>query len=225
MILLTAPHHGRRAAVLIATLSAGLALAGCGATEEDPLGVNSAGEDSPAVAAGTAGEGDSSSADPIGLAQGEDPLGIGLDGAALCGVQPKDSRLHYTVMLHNPTLESFTFGEMTLGDPEELVILSSQAQTANREGHHHGGTAKGGHDAHAAVPTPTASPEPIGPPVDAEGYVFEPDAHVNIIVTVELAEGAPHGSAENIVVAFSSPERDYAVAHPLKIDVDAVSCA
>ena len=51
-----------------------------------------------------------------------------------------------------------------------------------------------------------------------------PDAHVNIIVTVELAQGVTHGSAENILVAFSTPERDYSVAHDLKIDVDATSC-
>lgn len=216
----TALPHRNRATLLVA-LGACLVLAGCGAVEEDPLGVNSAADWS---AAGSDGAG-AGQADPVGAGLGDDPLNIGRDGAALCGVQPKESRLHYTVMLHNPTLEAFTLGEVRLGDPEDLTVVSTMVQTANREGHHHGGAPEGGHDEHAATPAPTKAPEPIGPPVEAEGYVFEPDAHLNIIVTVELAEGASHGSAENIMVAFANDERDFAVPHPLKIDVDAKSCA
>ncbi len=218
MRLLITSSHRRSAGLLFVAFSACLALAGCGAAEDDPLGVNSAGKTSAEVAV------NGTKTDPVGSGVSEDPLNVGADGAALCGVQPKDSRLSYTVMLHNPTLETFTFGEMALGDPEDLTVLSAKVQTANREGHHHGGAAKGGHDAHAAAPTPTKAPEPIGPPVEAEGFELEPDAHVNIIVTVELAEGASHGHAENIVVAFSSAEREYAVPHPLTIDVDAASC-
>lgn len=222
--LLTAPHPGRRTVFPLAVaLAASLALAGCGAVEEDPLGVNtSAGGQTRPAAAETPRDG--SQAAPVGNDLGDDPLNVGINGARLCGVQPADSRLRYTVMLHNPTLETFTFGEMKLGNPEGLTVLSSMVQTANREGHHHPGAETGAHGGHTAAPTPTAAPEPIGPPVPAEGYRFAPDEHINIIVTVELAEGVTHGSADNILVAFSSPERDYSVAHDLTIDVDAVSC-
>ncbi len=208
-------------------LAAALALAGCGAVEENPLGVNTADGQAQPVASGAPEVGNQAASVAEGLGDlGDDPLNVGIDGAELCGVQPDDSRLRYTVMLHNPTLETFTFGEMTLGDPQGLNILSSMVQTANREGHNHPGADAGTHADHSATPTPapTEPPEPIGPPVPAEGYRFAPDAHVNIIVTVELAEGVTHGSADNILVAFSTPERDYAVAHDLKIDVDATSC-
>lgn len=224
MKLLTALPHPRGAGLLAVVLASSLALAGCGAAEENPLGVNTAdgNRDSAAVSASGA---DGSAAGAAGGALGEDPLNIGADGAELCGVQPKDSRLRYTVMLHNPTLETFTFGELALGNPQGLTILSAKVQTANREGHHHAGPAEGAHEEHTAAPTPTKTAEPIGPPVPAEGYRFLPDAHINIIVTVELADGATHGSADDIRVAFSSSDRDYSVAHNLKIDVDATSCS
>ncbi|MHA7143698.1 hypothetical protein ACX80U_03170 [Arthrobacter sp. TmT3-37] len=222
MKLLTALPSRRRSALAAVVLTASLALAACGSAEENPLGVNAAGRAGTAEDAATANGG---RAVPVGADLGEDPLNVGVDGAELCGVQPDDSRLRYTVMLHNPTLETFTLGRMSLGDPQGLEIISSMVQTANREGHHHPGAETDAHAQHSAAPTPSASPEPIGPPVPAEGYEFEPDAHVNIIVTVELAQGATHGSADNILVAFSSPERDYAVAHNLKIDVDATSCS
>lgn len=226
---LTALPSRRRGALFAVALTASLALAGCGAAEENPLGVNSAGSDrAQSVDIGEAVDG--SRAAPVGNDLGDDPLNVGIDGAQLCGVQPKESRLNYTVMLHNPTLETFTFGEMQLGNPQGLNIVSTKVQTANREGHHHPGAEApgaeaGAHDEHSAAPTPTASPEPIGPPVPAEGYQFEPDAHVNIIVTVELAEGVSNGTADNILVAFSTPERDYSVAHNLKIEVDDTSCS
>ena len=44
-------------------------------------------------------------------------------------------------------------------------------------------------------------------------------------VSFDIAQGQKGPTAENIVVAFSSAERDYAVPHPLSIDVDATSCA
>ncbi|MFJ6001602.1 hypothetical protein [Arthrobacter sp. NPDC092385] len=224
MELRTALLPGHRRALLTLAVTAALALAGCGTAEENPLGVNTeAGAGVQAAGPGTADDG--GDAAPVGNELGDDPLNVGTDGAELCGVQPDDSRLRYTVMLHNPTLETFTFGEMALGDPQGLDILSSMVQTANREGHHHPGAETGAHEAHTPTPAPTATQEPIGPPVPAAGYQFEPDAHVNIIVTVELAEGATHGSADNILVAFSSKERDYSVAHNLKIDVDATSCS
>jgi hypothetical protein len=221
--LLTTANRGR-AAFLAVALTASLTLAACGGVEENPLGVNtSAGEQAEPAAPATPKDG--AQAAPVGNDLGDDPLNVGVDGAELCGVQPDDSRLRYTVMLHNPTLETFTFGEMKLGNPQGLNILTSMVQTANREGHHHPAAEGGAHEAHTATPTPTASPEPIGPPVPADGYQFAPDAHVNIIVTVELAEGSTHGSADNILVAFASPDRDYSVAHNLKIDVDATSCS
>lgn len=224
MKLLTELPPRRRNALFAVALAASLALSGCGTVEENPLGVNtSPGEQAQPVAPDTRPDG--SQAAPVGNNLGDDPLNVGIDGAELCGVQPDDSRLRYTVMLHNPTLETFTFGEMKLGNPEGLDIISSMVQTANREGHHHPGAEAAGHGGHTATPAPTKPPEPIGPPVPAEGYQFEPDAHVNIIVTVELAEGVTHGDADNILVAFSTPDRDYSVAHNLKIDVDATSCS
>ncbi len=189
--------------------------------EENPLGVNSATTEQEVSRSSNPQDG--RQADPVGNL-GDDPLKVGLDGAELCGVQPQDSRLRYTVMLHNPTLETFTFGEMALGNPEGLDIVSSMVRTANREGHHHGGADLETHEEHSAAPTPTATQEPIGPPVPAEGYQFEPDAHINIIVTVELGEGATNGTADNILVNFSTADREYSVAHNLKIEVDATSC-
>lgn len=217
----------RRGTVQGLALVSVLALAGCGSVEENPLGVNTAAEERVRAAASDISGTDVRAA-PIGAGLGDDPLNVGVDGAELCGVQPKESRLRYTVMLHNPTLETFTFGEMSLGNPEGLEIISSMVQTANREGHHHPDVpgAEGMHDEHSAAPTTApAEPEPIGPPVPAVGYEFAPDAHVNIIVTVELAEGAAHGSADNIVVPYSTADRDYSVPHDLRIDVDATSCS
>lgn len=218
------PPQGTLTALALVSL---LALAGCGSVEENPLGVNTAvGER--VQAAASDGSGTEGQAAPIGTGLGDDPLNVGVDGAELCGVQPKESRLRYTVMLHNPTLETFTFGEMALGNPEGLDIISSMVQTANREGHHHPDApgAEDPHEEHSAAPTTApAEPEPIGPPVPATGYEFAPDAHVNIIVTVELSEGATHGSADNIVVPYSAADRDYSVPHNLRIDVDATSCS
>ena len=211
-----------RGAALAAVLSVPLLIGGCGAAEENPLGVNGAVTEQGSTESSVPRDG--SQADPVGNL-GDDPLNVGLDGAELCGVQPQDSRLRYTVMLHNPTLETFTFGEMALGDAQGLDVISSMVQTANREGHNHGGAELESHEEHSAAPTPAATQEPIGPPVPAEGYRFEPDAHVNIIVTVELADGVTNGTADNILVNFSTPEREYSVAHNLKIEVDATSCA
>ncbi|WP_434992477.1 hypothetical protein [Arthrobacter sp. Ld5] len=224
MKLLTAPPRHRGSAFLAVVLASSLALAGCGATEENPLGVNTPDGGSGSADGAAAGP-EGGQAEPVGSDLGDDPLNVGVDGAELCGVQPRDSRLRYTVMLHNPTLETFTFGATALGDPDGLEILSAKVQTANREGHHHAGPATGAHEEHAATPAPSREPEPIGPPVPAEGYQFQPDAHINIIVTVELADGVTHGSADNILVAYSSADRDYSVAHDLKIDVDATSCS
>ena len=222
-MLVRAPRRSALTAVALVSL---LALAGCGSVEENPLGVNTAAGQQ-AQLAGPDTPGEVSEAAPIGNDLGDDPLNVGLDGAELCGVQPQESRLRYTVMLHNPTLETFTFGEMALGNPEGLTIISSMVQTANREGHHHPDAPGSAHEEHEATPSaaPTEAPEPIGPPVPAAGYQFVPDAHVNVIVTVELAEGATHGSADNIVVAYATPDREYAVPHNLRIDVDATSCA
>ena len=212
-----------RGAVLAVALTVPLLAGGCGAVEQNPLGVNSATTEQEVPRSSSPQDG--RQADPVGNL-GDDPLNVGLDGAELCGVQPKDSRLRYTVMLHNPTLETFTFGEMALGNSKGLTVLSSMVRTANREGHNHGGADIGAHEEHSATPTPTATAtqEPIGPPVPAEGYQFEPDAHINIIVTVELGEGATNGTADNILVNFSTPDREYSVPHNLKIEVDATSC-
>ncbi|MHA7264232.1 hypothetical protein ACX80W_13625 [Arthrobacter sp. TMN-37] len=201
-----------------AALTAAL-LAGCGVTEENPLDVNAARE----VSAGSV------QGSPAGTVKGEDPLNIGADGAKLCGVQPQESFQEYTVMLHNPTLEEFTFGEISLGDPQGLRMVSAEVTPANKEGHgHHGAGADAGHAGHGEA---TVTAEPAEPstflvePVPADGYRFTPDSHINIVVAVALEDGVDNGTARNILVRFASSERDYEVAHNLEIEIDRTSCA
>jgi hypothetical protein len=197
-------------------------LAGCGVAEENPLDVNAAREAPAGPVEGS----------PAGTVTGEDPLNIGADGAKLCGVQPKDSFQEYTVMLHNPTLEVFTFGDISLGSPENLRVVSAEITPANKEGHgHHGaGDDAGAHGGHeeSAAPTAEAAEEPstfLVEPVPAAGYRFEPDSHINIVVAVALEEGADNGTAENVLVEFASSEREYAVPHDLEIEIDRTTCS
>jgi len=222
------------AALLVAALAAAL-LGGCAVTEQDPLSVNGA-RASPTAGSvpGQPTQGGVSEDAPAGTDWGEDPLNIRAGGAILCGVQPRDSFQQYTVMLHNPTLEIFTFSNIHLGSPEGLRIVSAEIAPANKEGHaHHGGGpgAAGlpGHDSgHGAAPAPAAtSSEPSTfqvKPVPASGYAFEPGAHINIVVEVALEDQEDSGTAENIVIDFSSPARSYTVAHPLEITIDRHSC-
>ncbi|RJT81054.1 hypothetical protein D6T63_07710 [Arthrobacter cheniae] len=160
-------------------------------------------------------------------------MGIAKDGATLCGVQPEKSLQQYTLLLHNPTLETFTFSEIGLGSPEGLSVVSVEVTPANKEGHGNRGAAPGStpHAEHEAVPSPTETETDEEPstfevePVPAEGFVFEPDAHIDIVVKVALDEAVDRGTAENVVVDFSSPTREYSVAHPLNITVDRTSCS
>ncbi|MHA7146722.1 hypothetical protein ACX80U_18600 [Arthrobacter sp. TmT3-37] len=222
---------------------AGLVLAGgltgCGAVEQNPLNVNSGqSEDQRAADASgaegtpgnTAGE---SAASFISEDLDDDPLNIGVDGATLCGVQPKDSFLQYTIMLHNPTLETFTFDDISLGDAQGLTQVSAMIAPANREGHgNHGAPAAGPSEhapaAHGApAPTPTAS-EPSTftvEPVPAVGYQFEPDKHINIVVSVALEDNAQRGTADDVIVEFSSPGREFSVPHDLNITIDRTTCS
>ncbi|MBG6185127.1 hypothetical protein IWX65_003106 [Arthrobacter sp. CAN_A214] len=162
---------------------------------------------------------------------GDDPLGIAKDGAKLCGVQPQNSFQQYTLLLHNPTLETFTFSGVELGSPQGLEILSTEITPANKEGHGNHGAAPAGadHSGHDATPIPTETePESstfLVDPVPAEGFIFEPDAHIDIVVEVALDETVETGTADNIVVDFSSPTRDYSVAHPLSITVERTTCS
>ncbi len=162
---------------------------------------------------------------------GDDPLGIAKDGAKLCGVQPKQSFQQYTLLLHNPTLETFTFSDIALGSPEGLSVVSVEVTPANKEGHGNHGAAPGSapHAEHEAAPSPAVTePEPSTfevEPVPVEGFVFKPDAHIDIVVEVALEETADRGTAENVAVHFSSPDREYSVAHPLNITVDRTSCS
>ncbi|WP_155850280.1 hypothetical protein [Arthrobacter sp. Br18] len=222
---------GLTAAILVVAL-----MSGCAATEDNPLNVNtardgqrsegtaSAGQD--ADGRSLAGQSEPDSAF-VGDNLGDDPLNVGADGAKLCGVQPKGGVLTYTVMLHNPTLQTFVFGDIGLGSPNGLTAVSAEITPANREGHGNHGAAPGAHGEHEAVPTP----EPTAPstfavePVPATGYVFEPDQHINIVVAVELNEGVQRGTAENVLVGFSTPEREYSVPHNLNITIDAATCA
>ncbi|MBG6226723.1 hypothetical protein IWX63_003325 [Arthrobacter sp. CAN_A2] len=166
---------------------------------------------------------------PAGDVWGDDPLGVAKDGATLCGVQPEKSFQQYTLLLHNPTLETFTFSDIALGSPRGLSVVSVEVTPANKEGHGNHGAASGSapHAEHEAVPSP-AETEPSTfevDPVPVEGFVFEPDAHIDIVVEVALEETADRGTAENVAVQFSSPDREYSVAHPLNITVDRTSCS
>ncbi|MBG6226746.1 hypothetical protein IWX63_003348 [Arthrobacter sp. CAN_A2] len=158
-------------------------------------------------------------------------MGIAKDGATLRGEQPEKSFQQYTLLLHNPTLETFTFSDVALGSPKGLSVVSVEVTPANKEGHGNHGAAPGSasHAEHEAVPSPAdTKPEPSTfevDPVPVEGFVFEPDAHIDIVVEVALEETVDRGTAENVAVQFSSPDRAYSVAHPLNITVDRTSCS
>lgn len=245
-----------RTGLVLSVMTCALLVAGCGSVDENPLNVNgdrssstlspeptAAGPDvagSDAASGGDGGNRSGSSAPsaessaggvPAADVWGDDPLGIAKDGATLCGVQPETSFQQYTLLLHNPTLETFTFSDITLGSPENLDVVSVDVTPANKEGHGNHGAApgSGGHAEHEAVPSPTETePAPSTfevEPVPVEGFVFEPDAHIDIVVKVALDETADRGTAENVAVQFSSPTREYSVAHPLNITVDRTSCS
>jgi hypothetical protein len=227
----------RRTGLILSVIAFALVSAGCGAVDENPLNVNGNRSSSAPTtesaagseAGGVAKEGPAEAA-PTGDVWGDDPLGITEDGATLCGVQPKDSFQQYTLLLHNPTLETFTFTDIELGSPEGLSVVSAEVTPANKEGHGNHGAAPGSsHAEHEAVPSPAGTePEPSTfevEPVPVEGFAFEPDAHIDIVVKVALEETADRGTAENVAVGFSSPAREYSVAHPLNITVDRTSCS
>ncbi len=149
-------------------------------------------------------------------------------------MQPRDIFQQYTVMLHNPALEIFTFSSIHLGSPEGLRIIPAEIAPADKEGHgHHGGApdaaGRPGQDSgHGAAPAPTATgSESISfevKPVPASGYVFEPDATITFVVEVALEDRTDSGTAENIVINFSASTRSYNVAHPLEITIDRHNC-
>ncbi|MUK02208.1 hypothetical protein GM708_09900 [Vibrio cholerae] len=223
------------------------AVSGCGVAEQNPLNVNT--QDVNAQDGGEdAGQGStrSSVSAPEDAKEGQDgasfisadldddPLNIRADGATLCGVQPKDSFLQYTIMLHNPTLETFTFDSVDLVDAQGLGKIDAKITPANREGHgNHGASpaVAGGHGAagHDATPTPTPSPtEPSTfsvEPVPAVGYQFEPDQHINIVVSVALEESATRGTADDVLVGFSATAREFSVPHDLNITIDKSTCS
>lgn len=231
------PIHRRRAGLVLSVMVCALVSAGCGTVDENPLNVNGDRSSSAPTIESAAGseagalvEESSAEAAPAGDVWGDDPLGITKDGATLCGVQPEKSFQQYTLLLHNPTLETFTFTDIELGSPKGLSVGSAEVTPANKEGHGNHGAAPGSaHAEHEAVPSPTETdPEPSTfdvEPVPAEGFVFEPDAHIDIVVKVALEETADRGTAENVAVEFSSPGREYSVAHPLNITVDRTSCS
>ena len=235
--IMEAQHTRTRAVVAGLVLIAGLT--GCSAVEQNPLNVNASrsavqgGADASGTGRDSADPAEGSAASFITENLDDDPLKIGVDGATLCGVQPKDSFLQYTIMVHNPTLETFTFNAINLGASEGLTQVSATITPANREGHgNHGAPAAGpgdhsstGHDTPA--PTPTASvPSTFSvEPVPAVGYQFEPDQHINIVVSVALQEGVQRGTADDIVVGFSSPGREFSVPHDLNITIDRTTCS
>lgn len=237
----------RRTCLGLSVIMVALISTGCGAVDENPLNVNgdrsSTAPTTTPDAGGSNAAGSESSASTqesssngalVGDQWGDDPLGIAKDGATLCGVQPETSLQQYTLLLHNPTLETFTFSDIGLGSPEGLSVVSVEVTPANKEGHGNHGAAPGAapHAEHEAVPSPTETePEPEEPstfevePVPAEGFVFESDAHIDIVVKVALDDEVDRGTAENVTVDFSSPTREYSAAHPLNITVDRTSCS
>ncbi|MEG9250184.1 hypothetical protein V6S67_18995 [Arthrobacter sp. Soc17.1.1.1] len=252
------PHHRTIRLATGALLIA--ALAGCAVTEENPLNVNAANANNQ----GATGEQEGSSplpsssdtAIPDGSADGgatsaadgtendaatfitesldDDPLNIRADGATLCGVQPQDSFLQYTIMLYNPTLETFTFDSIDLVDAQGLRQVDAKVAPANREGHgNHGASpaqaSEHGNATHNATPTPSPSAsEPSTfsvTPVPAVGYSFEPDQHINIVVSVALNDAATRGTADDILVGFSTAGRQFSVPHDLNITIDRTTCS
>lgn len=241
---------GRPAACVALAFLTAAALTGCGVTEQNPLNVNTQdvnaqGSAKPSVGASGAADADdaSNASEAAGEGQeaasflsadlGDDPLNIRADGATLCGVQPKDSFLQYTIMLHNPTLETFTFDSVDLVDAQGLRKIDAKITPANREGHgNHGAspTPAGGHGAgHSATPTPTPTKKEPSTfsvkPVPAVGYTFEPDQHINIVVSVALEDTVTRGTADDVLVGFSAPGRDFSVPHDLNITIDKTTCS
>lgn len=238
---MSTPHHRLIRLAMGTLLIAGLA--GCGAAEEDPLNVNAAS----ANQQGSAGQDDSdiplpSNSDAaqddaatfISDSLDDDPLNIRADGATLCGVQPQDSLLQYTIMLHNPTLETFTFDSIDLVDAQGLRKVDVKVAPANREGHGNHGASPAQASAHGTAgheATPTPSPTASEPstfavtPVPAIGYRFEPDQHINIVVSVALDDAVTRGTADDVLVGFSSAGRQFSVPHDLNITIDRTTCS
>lgn len=222
-------------------------LAGCAVTEENPLNVNAvrAGQPDTAVAPPELAPTETSTSDPavtpdnestsfISDSLGDDPLNIRADGATLCGVQPQESTLQYTIMLHNPTLDTFTFDSIDLVDAQGLTKVDAKVAPANREGHGNHGASPAQPSEHGATghdPTPTPSPSATEPstfsvaPVPAVGYLFEPDQHINIVVSVALNDAVARGTADDVLVSFSSSSgRQFSVPHDLNITIDRTTC-
>lgn len=199
---------------------------------EPSAGASKAADADDASGAGQAGEGQDA-ASFLSANLGDDPLNIRADGATLCGVQPKDSFLQYTIMLHNPTLQTFTFDSVDLVDAQGLRKIDAKITPANREGHgNHGASPApaGGHGAgHGATPTPTPTKKEPSTfsvkPVPAVGYTFEPDQHINIVVSVALEDTVTRGTADDVLVGFSAPGREFSVPHDLNITIDKTTCS
>ena len=245
----------RQAVRLVTGVFVVASLAGCAATEENPLNVNAVSAGQPDAAAESSSPRPTETADSspsatpdnspsatpdndtasfISESLGDDPLNIRADGATLCGVQPQDSILQYTIMLHNPTLDTFTFDSIDLVDAQGLSKVDAKVARANREGHgNHGASpaqpTEHGTASHDAPPTPSpAVTEPSAPvaPVPAVGYLFEPDQHINIVVSVALDDAAIRGTADDVLVGFSSSSgRQFSVPHDLNITIDRTTCA
>ncbi len=49
--------------------------------------------------------------------------------------------------------------------------------------------------------------------------------HINIVVSVALEDGAQRGTADDIVVGFSSPGREFSVPHDRNITIDRTTCS
>lgn len=217
------PKDVERVAVRSAAVTGGAVLvallaSGCMAVEENPLNVNSPRSDQQNVSAVQTAED-----------FGDDPLNLTENGASLCYTQPEIGFQEFTVLIHNESLETFSFEDVSLNTPEGLTLVKAEISTANREGHHkaHAEETDGGHGTHSAEPAPeTPEPKPSGPvtPVPAEGYNITTHEYVNLVVAVSIAEGSDSGTAQGITVAYSTGGQDFIGTHPLVVELAREGC-
>lgn len=204
---------------------AALLTSGCMAVEENPLDVNSPRSQESVTQKSVSNQ----------LATtdfGDDPLNLAENGATLCYTQPDIGYQEFTVLVHNEALETFTLDDVTLQDPVDLTLVSTEVSPANRDGHHKahddgGGDAHGTHSAEATPPAPSVKAEPTGPvePVPAEGYNITTHEYVNLVVAVSIAEGADVGTAQGVTVAYSTGGEEFTGTHPLVVELDRESCS
>lgn len=216
----------RRAALAAGAMIAALLASGCTAVEENPLDVNSPRSQESVTQKSVSNQ-------MATTDFGDDPLNLAENGATLCYAQPDIGYQEFTVLVHNEALETFTLDDVSLQDPVDLTLVSTEVSPANRDGHHKahgddgGGEAHGTHGAEPAPAAPSAKAEPAGPvgPVPAEGYNITTHEYVNLVVAVSIADGADAGTAQGVTVAYSTGGEEFTGTHPLVVELDRESCS